>query len=57
MDEELVKNLKCCGNCAAASYGHDMELICERDKMNKLAENCCSDWQSDNLTAEERRVK
>ncbi len=57
--EELrrkVKNLKCCGNCINLGRHIDMQLYCGvREEFNS-SWSVCHNWQSDNLTKEEREI-
>lgn len=50
-----AENLKCCGNCR---YWSDL-FVNKKCKIrnypdNVIPSNCCSNWQSDNLTRKER---
>ncbi|MFA5340262.1 MAG: hypothetical protein WC332_00655 [Clostridia bacterium] len=47
-----VEELKCCGNCRLSIEKE--HLVCLKDGMVTSFYNVCSDWQSDNLTMEER---
>lgn len=51
--EKLVENLKCCGNCK--NYGYSEKYCPHRDEM--IANDYFDCYQSDNLTAEERKAK
>ena len=53
-----VENLKCCGNCI--NYIYDMEEdhhYCNKNIFHgkRHAGICSNNWQSDNLTREERK--
>ena len=56
--EADVANLKCCGNCK--NYAYDMEedhYYCNKNIFNgnRHAGVCSNNWQSDGMTAEDRK--
>ena len=51
---ELMDDLRCCGNCASMSQ--DYRCNFHESIISKPSEYC-SQWQSDNLTRQEREIK
>lgn len=49
-----VENLKCCGNCDHVWLSEIIEK-CKIDEPNFIEKNVCDNWQSDNMTREERK--
>lgn len=54
--EKENESLRCCGNCGLSRYDNDYGLSCSYNfKKVKPNDRYCDNWQSDGLTAKDRK--